>query len=70
MYTMSCSALERQDADFREMVMSCFRSSVAISPAKKSVTAMFAVACDRRREAVANPPILICLKCINVSEVI
>lgn len=41
MSTMSCSAVERQKVDFRTMAMRCFRSSVAISPAKKSVTAMF-----------------------------
>lgn len=51
MYTISCSALDRQLADFLEMVMSCFRSSVAISPAKKSVTAMFASAFERKLEA-------------------
>lgn len=48
MYAISCSALDRHDADFRVMVMSCFRSSVAISPAKRSVTAM-AVAFKRER---------------------
>lgn len=41
MSTMSCSAVERQKVDFRTMARRCFRSSVAISPAKKSVTAMF-----------------------------
>lgn len=36
----SCSALDLQRQDFRDMVISIFRSSVAISPAKRSVTAI------------------------------
>lgn len=41
MLSMRFSALERHKVDFLTMDKRYFRSSVVISPAKKSVTAMF-----------------------------
>lgn len=46
MWWMSSAALALQRVDFRVMAMSCLRSSVAISPTKRSVTAID-VACGR-----------------------
>lgn len=40
MQDLSCSALALHRRDFRDMVMSILRSSVAISPAKKSFSAI------------------------------
>ena len=49
MLVMRLSALDLQRQDFREIEINCLRSSVAISPAKKSLNAM--VCWFIRREA-------------------
>ena len=48
MEMMSCSALDLQRQDLRDMVTSNLSSSVAISPANRSVTPI--VAGERKRE--------------------
>lgn len=46
MVVLSCSALDLQRQDLRVIDTNIFRSSVAISPANKSVTAMTVVRSD------------------------